>query len=94
MLPTMDLLSDLTKALIWDPNYDQFDLVDPNTAAITCVGIIPSTKRKCDNEIDEQNIAIAKSVTHTLLHPEATEPREAASQMRNLLSNLAKATLC
>jgi hypothetical protein len=90
----MNFLSDLTKALIWDPNYDQFDLVDPRTAATTCIGIIPSTQQKCDNKIDEQNIAIAKTVTHDLLHPKATEPREAASQVRNILSSLAKATLC
>jgi hypothetical protein len=89
----MDLLSNLTKALIWDPNHDQFDLLDPSTVPITCIGITSYTQRKCDNEIDEQNIAITKSVTHDLLHPEATEPREAASQVRNLLSNLAKATL-
>jgi hypothetical protein len=93
-LPTMDFLSGLTEALIWDPDYDQFDLVDLSTAAITCIGSISCTERKCDNKIDEQNIAIAKSVTHELLHPGVAEPREAASQMRDLLSSLAKATLC
>lgn len=90
----MDSSSNSTKALIWDPGYSQFDLVDPSTVTITCVGTIPSTQQKCDIKIDEQDIANAKSVTHDLIHPGAAEPRAAASQMRNLLSSLAKAILC
>jgi hypothetical protein len=90
----MDSTSNHTEALIWDPEHNQFDLVYPSTVAITCIGLSPSTQQKCGNKIDEQNIAIATSVTHDLLHPESTEPQAAASQMRDLLPSLAKATLC
>ena len=89
MLRAMDSRDNPTKALIWDPRYDQFELIDPSIVAVTCVG-----REGCGNKIDEQNIAIAKSTTHDLLHPEFTEPPAAASQMRTLLSRLAKATLC
>lgn len=90
----MDSRSDYTEALIWDPGRNQFDLVYTGTVAITCIGLTPSTQQKCGNKIDEQNIAIAKAVTHDLLNPESSAPQAAASQMRNLLPTLAKATLC
>jgi hypothetical protein len=90
----MDARSKHTEALIWDPGCNQFELVYPSTVAITCIGLTPSTQQKCSNKIDEQNIAIAKAVTHDLLHPESSAPQAAASQMRDLLSSLAKATLC
>jgi hypothetical protein len=91
-LHSMDSRSNPPEALIWDPRHDQFDIVDPSTITITCVGI--SQESTCGNKIYEQNIATAKSVTHDLLHPGSAIPREAASQMRILLSDLAKATLC
>jgi hypothetical protein len=90
----MDSRSDCTEALIWDPGNNQFDLVYPGTVAITWIGLSPPTQQKCGNKIDEQNIAIAQSVTQDLLHPETAQPQAAASQMRDLLPSLAKATLC
>ena len=80
-----------SQILIWDSTADRFNLTNPNTDKITCIGITSSRKKRCANPIALDHIADAESATRDLLT--ATLPIDEKKRME-MFKRLAKATLC
>jgi hypothetical protein len=81
-----------SQILIWDSTSHRFDLVNPDTSTITCIGITSShKKKKCTNKIAQHNITDAVSTTQKLLRPPLPISK---TERTELFKQLAKATLC
>ncbi|KAM0695785.1 hypothetical protein Q7P36_004267 [Cladosporium allicinum] len=80
-----------SQILIWDSTADRFNLTNPNTDKITCIGITSSSKKRCAHPIALDHIADTESATRDLL--KATLPIDETKRME-MFKRLAKATLC
>jgi hypothetical protein len=73
---------------IWDP-MKVLEMINPDKAALTCVGYAPSCKRRCRNPINVNNRAKAYAFLDALSYM-----NPAVNKFGPLLEKLATATLC
>jgi hypothetical protein len=77
------------KVLIWNRTNDSFELTNPTTSAITCIGFRSPGQKRCSNKIAGRHISIAQSINKSFL-----KPNPPINSIPHMLLELAKATLC